>query len=526
MDMQKGTKEFGPFGNPDGSRADIEDVVQGFVNFGGSSEWGGLATTRDDFTARVIVGRKGSGKTVYLRRLQAYASDQPDVYADDIQQSLPTTENIIKFCQLHEASVLTEKWMLLWNKAVLRSISSHLLNSEKLNKNINRKRIETILEYGPIIRRFTTPVSIYSQISEIIQMYDTRAQFDRFLQDPRWPELEHRISELAKDCPPMCFYIDAVDEEFAHAPMYWHQCQKGLFYQTMRFLRDAKLGGRLHIVICIRDIVLSSIERSEHRTRYRKEPHIRILKWDKEAIRHFLNEKISRLDDRYFIGSPRDKNLVSWLGRAKIYNNVRNCDESLEDYLIRHTRLLPRDIVILGNSLCEVIEKSKKRDELDLVEKRIRDVVSKEARIFGDEQLIICGNHVASDQIPKSSALDGYSNIYTGNKEYLRGIAEDIKGVIKSIGKDHFTRSELDHARDNASGTFNNQSDLFSILWQNGLIGYIEYDSINNINRIKFRSEDSAEFGIPLKKEVYVFHSCLIDCVGIEPIEFPVTYDG
>ncbi len=41
--------------------------------------------------------------------------------------------------------------------------------------------------------------------------------------------------------------------------MYWRRCQKGLFYQTMRLLRDHRLGGRLHLVICIREIVMSSV---------------------------------------------------------------------------------------------------------------------------------------------------------------------------------------------------------------------------------------------------------------------------
>ena len=64
--------------------------------------------------------------------------------------------------------------------------------------------------------------------------------------------------------------------------MYWLKCQEGLFYQVMRMLRDHKLGGRLHVVICIRDIVMSSVYRSEHAPRYYNEPHIRVLNWDRD----------------------------------------------------------------------------------------------------------------------------------------------------------------------------------------------------------------------------------------------------
>ena len=44
--------------------------------------------------------------------------------------------------------------------------------------------------------------------------------------------------------PPIYFFIDSVDEEYASAPMFWLQCQKGLFFRTMRFLRDSQFGGR------------------------------------------------------------------------------------------------------------------------------------------------------------------------------------------------------------------------------------------------------------------------------------------
>ncbi|MGH3255540.1 MAG: serine/threonine-protein kinase [Streptosporangiaceae bacterium] len=63
----------GPFGNPDGSRADIEDVISEFVDFGGNPAYGHLATRANDSMVRVIVGKLGAGKTVYLRRLQEVA---------------------------------------------------------------------------------------------------------------------------------------------------------------------------------------------------------------------------------------------------------------------------------------------------------------------------------------------------------------------------------------------------------------------------------------------------------------------
>lgn len=403
-------KELKPFGNPDGSRADIAEITSNFIQFG-SEMWGGLATRRGDLTARVFAGKKGSGKTVYLRRMHAYAVKQGDLFADDIQQSLPTTKDIIKFCQLHDEQVLTEQWMLLWHRAFLRSIATHIVYNRKLrsifNKNslIEKYEIQKIddwfKEYSPLfLRNISTPLSVYSQVNEIIQKFQTQNQFSDYLNHPLWAELEYKIADAINFLPPICFYIDAVDEEYAHAPMYWQRCQKGLFYQTMRFLRDSRLGGRLHIVICIRDNVLSSVYRSEHKTRYIDEPHIRILNWNKEAIEYFLNQKIIGLDKKYFMTyKENEKNLQHWLGMTEIYNDSRGINEPINQYLIRHTRLIPRDIVQLGNSLCDGILKIKENDNINL-NSLIRQIVSDKAKIFGDEQLTICGNQLASQNIP------------------------------------------------------------------------------------------------------------------------------
>jgi len=53
-----------PFGNPDGSRSDIHEVVDNFIVFEDLPVTGGLGIRADDLSRRVIVGAKGSGKTV------------------------------------------------------------------------------------------------------------------------------------------------------------------------------------------------------------------------------------------------------------------------------------------------------------------------------------------------------------------------------------------------------------------------------------------------------------------------------
>ena len=101
--------------------------------------------------------------------------------------------------------------------------------------------------------------------ADVINAHQTPRQLNVTLNDPTWDDLEDAIADIVAHCPPIFFYLDAIDEEFAHAPMYWLRCQEGLFHEVMRLLRDHALGGRLHLVVCLRDIVMSSIcHRSEH----------------------------------------------------------------------------------------------------------------------------------------------------------------------------------------------------------------------------------------------------------------------
>jgi len=509
-----------PFGNPDGSRAAIEEILDGFVNFGNEAVWGGLAMSSDDRTVRVIVGRKGSGKTVYLRRLQAYATREPSLYADDIQQSLPQTESIVKFCQQFPPEILTEKWIELWRCAFLSSVVTHMLFHRELRDKVTAETAEALKrDYASILpATYKTPVSAYSQVTRIIDSNRTYNAINAHLSHDSWNQVEWLVGEELNRLPPLCFYIDAVDEDFENAPMYWLRCQLGLFYATMRMLRDTRLGNRLHIAICIRDIVLAAVLRSEHKTRYVRESHIRILKWNVPAIGHFLTQKILSLPTEYFMGNvqTKGKTLTTWLGKDVIRNTPRKIDEPVQQYLLRHTRLIPRDVITMGNALCEAIAQYKYFGGKDWSE-IVRKVVHENARVFGDEQLEICSKQISSDTMPSGAGRHRFSETYTGGSEYQQGVSGDMKQLIAGIGKDRFSRRELDAGRKIAAEIFGAECDPFAALWQNGLLGYVT--KVGKSERQIFFTEDRMdEFQVPTDKDQYVFHSCVIDSTGIKSV--------
>src|SRR5579863_5505830 len=502
----------GPFGNPDGSRADIEDLISEFVDFGGDPAYGHLATRANDSMVRIIVGKLGAGKTVYLRRLADFQAHQESVYADAPQQGLPKTEVVVKACQWFSDQVLVEKWMQIWDRAIMRSLTSHLLTRPELRQQVRDEQIEEIQgPYARLLDDFRRPRSIYSEVRDIINQRQTAHQLSTFLDDPLWDDLEDLLGEVLGRCKPVYFYLDALDEEFSHAPMYWLKCQEGLFYQVMRLLRDPRRGGRLHIVVCIRDIVMSSVSRSGHAPRYYNEPHIRVLTWDRNSLLYLLQRKLARLPPsllmrRAATGPP---SIGDWLGVSGQWPGPDG-EGPIEDYLLSHTRLIPRDIISLGNDLNEEVLRTKQAGLDGLPPAALQRVVQRGAKRFGDSQLAQCANQISSDLMPQGAALHDYSELFTSTQAYISGVQEDVRSFVRLIGVDRFSRADLEALQEVADLHFEKATDLASVLWQNGLLGYIDESG----RRRFYSMGDVEQFHFPPEVATYVLHPCLVHAVG------------
>ena len=502
----------GPFGNPDGSRADIEDLISEFVDFGGNPAYGHLATRANDSMVRVIVGKLGAGKTVYLRRLQNFQAHQDSVYADVPQQSLPKTEVVVKACQWFSDQVLVEKWMQIWERAIMRSLASHMLHRPELRAQMRDEQIDEIeRSYARLLDDPRRPRTIYSEVRDIINQRQTAHQLSTYLDDPLWDDLEDLLGEVVCRCKPVYFYLDALDEEFSHAPMYWLKCQEGLFYQVMRLLRDHKLGGRLHIVVCIRDIVMSSVYRSEHAPRYYNEPHIRVLTWDRSSLLYLLQKKLQRLPPSLLMrrATSGPPTIGDWLGVNGQWPGP-DSDGTIEDYLLSHTRLIPRDIISLGNELNEEVLRQKQAGHEGLPPAALQGVVQRCAKRFGDSQLAQCANQISSDLMPENAALHNYSELFTSTQAYISGVQEDVRSFVRMIGVDRFSRGDLAALQEVADLHFEKTTDLASVLWQNGLLGYIDESG----RRRFYSMGDVEEFHFPPEVGTYVLHPCLVYTVG------------
>ena len=87
---------------------------------------------------------------------------------------------------------------------------------------------------------------------------------------------------------------------------------------------------------------------------------------------------------------------------------------------------------------------------------------------------------------------------------------EDIRSFVRLIGVDRFSRGDLVVLQEVADLHFEKATDLSSVLWQNGLLGYVDEDG-----RRRFYSlGDVEQFHLPSEVGTYVLHPCLVHAVG------------
>jgi hypothetical protein len=305
-----------------------------------------------------------------------------------------------------------------------------------------------------------------------------------------------------------------VDEEFGHAPMHWLRCQEGLFYQVMRLLRDPRLGGRLHVVVSIRDIVMSTVYRSEHAPRYLNEPHIRLLSWDPDALLHLLRQKLERLPRTALMRlPPNGVSVRDWLGVATVADEWGGTDR-VEDYLLRHTRMIPRDVVSVGNALSREVLKHRKAGADRLPDAVLKDTVARCAKQFGDSQLAQCANQIAADLMPTNAGRYDFSGAFTGDQAYLATIVEDMRSFLRLVRSDVIPRGDLDSLKEIANPHFESATEISSVLWQNGLLGYVDEQGARRF----YALGDVEEFTLPPAVDNYVVHPVLARSVGLTSV--------
>jgi hypothetical protein len=510
----------GAFGDPDGRRADLSDFVD-ILELRKSPLY-----NSESHRVRIVVGRKGSGKTFYLKHLKAsleredntqhVVSEEPGTPL--IEESETTqlfgTRHVLRVSDWFQNSFLTEVWQQIWGRAIVLSVASHILNNKALSSHVSmRERLALRTDFLSIVGALSRDTrSPFTTARQLILGAKTGDQFIRTLDDPMWDDLESRVGSLLRSTPPIYVFIDAVDEDFTVAPMHWLRCQQGLFYETMRLMRHSRLGSQLHVIISVRDLVLYSVFRSEHASRYVGDPHVRVLGWGYESARSLLDAKIGQLEKDFWFGT-RPKSLPQWIGLSRVGNRIGSF-EDVYAYALRHTQCLPRDVVLFGNILGKALAEAARTGEA-FDELAYQSVVSDLARISGLQQIEIVANQIRADEMPAHASDHDYVDSFLTVPEYADTRASEVIDIISRCKSLRISGLEFLEMQQRGQADLR-APDLGSVLWQAGLLGYVDREA--SPNPIFFAVDRMGRLSIPKSAEQYVFHPSMREVAGLLPL--------
>jgi len=125
--------------------------------------------------------------------------------------------------------------------------------------------------------------------------------------------------------------------------------------------------------------------------------------------------------------------------------------------------------------------------------------------------------------MPRHAASQSYGDFYTSTDEYQRGIKETlIRFLHDDVLSDSLNEAYLGEIREKFDHELDIDTDLPSVLWQNGLLGFRGRNDPQS--RAHFYSAgDMDNFNLPTGKEEYVLHPCLIETDGIRSQRPPLV---
>ncbi|MFY0630781.1 MAG: hypothetical protein JXR05_10400 [Flavobacteriaceae bacterium] len=512
-----------PFGDADANNVNLDEIIRSFIPMNSKKKQFNEVFNP---STRVIFGKKGAGKTLYLRGIRNYLKniENPDsIYVTDIDNQPPDTELITKISSWYsdKPSLSDELWRKIWEVTIVQTTITHILYSKELSNNTPSIDKDFFLKkYKKILPKNKAPNNLFNQLTSVIEKFNSAQDLNHYLRSELWGSLLYDFNVLIKNNPPIYFFLDQLDDDFINSPHSWLSCQYGLFNTIFRFLRNNTFGRRLHIIVCLREFVYAYILNGQHGTKYLNDSKIVVLKWNQETSKYFLNKKVENLNKDFLIDPSGENSNQNFFGfdNVKCKRDKKLYDEKIEEYIVRHTQLMPRDIINIGNTFYEefnqVIEKP--------YDKCLKIAVRNTAKQIAFEQLKIASLFLSTKWMYNGVFEDDNVNIY--NEDYVvNSFRFNLEKLIKSIGKDRFTHKTLmNRVKDKKNYGFEKSERPFNSLFLSGLLGYVEEDESENEFEVFFSESRTSQYEIPLLKKKYVFHSCLIDYLNIKPIKKPV----
>jgi hypothetical protein len=369
-----------PLGEEDAAKR--EDVHAVFVDVRRLIPQSNLHTNEIN-SIKVVVGRKGSGKTHILRYIEETARETREVIFSALSDNTIPSRLESQFATNMDRPHARRRWSKFWRIIISLSVVTKFTSSRANNSmrgaaarfvydrgltpdrakpsewTVAQEQLaqyfESYLMPGSVfkfskLRGDRDPGSLMPFMFEGIQNLRT---FDDFIDYVDVVGLEADVASLAKFYKPFHVIIDGVDDVSWRQPRMWLDFQVGLF-DAVFFLHEAQRSSeQINVTVAIRNFIYLAAAESPHIDRVK---NLLSLNWTPESALQFLNSRLRQISTRGFEDATKlasERPLATWLGFDSIKAIRREQEEDVEGYFLRHTRLSPRNLIRLFNLLVQ-----------------------------------------------------------------------------------------------------------------------------------------------------------------------------
>jgi hypothetical protein len=469
---------------------------------------------------KIIVGRKGSGKTHILRLLEERGKKGRETIYCSLEGN-PILDMADRFRDQRSLEESIDIWCYLWRVAVAAAVLSRftvrnassaaqealqLANIDKADL-VQRWRMLCFAELAPI-----DPLEALGKLVETQQWSGGVLSLRTILS---LTDLEAELTQILHHHKPIHFLIDGLDEFASRDPRSWLEIQAALY--KLVFLRDlGRAQSRsVHLTISLRKYVYSaarSIDAQKDR-----EVGVYQLLWDIQTARKFMDRRLWKARKQLPGGASTtmDRPLATWLGVDTIVPPRRGRPEAIETYVLRHTRCTPRQIVTMVHAFSQWLSSEPGRQVDDDM---VRELVATQSRsnaelcleTAAEELLSLLGNPTG---IKRPAAFQ--------QRSLVAFVADQIQKVVMACGREIADRETLrtaaqEHLADLITGgeTPDIRDLAEDILWRSGVFAFPDRDSGGWTFTWSPRAQGMSS--VPQYVRTIGFHPSMIDLCDLE----------
>jgi hypothetical protein len=515
------------FGAPDAAHpepAETDDEQLSYMA-GAYIRVGPAHTARTRSAARVVYGRRGTGKSHRLKAMAAESIHRGGVATGPPDNDPPSTE-FVKDITMRAGTDAQDVWEALWTKAILLAGASQILSMHRGDRETQRlaATYRVLLDH-PEQPRWSrrTP---YSMANWLLSRYQTPTAIRTFSKKIEWSTFEDELALCLDVFSPVSFFLDGIDEAEHKDPVGWMACQQGLLEAVTRLASISK-WRHLRTVVAMRESQVNVLISGNNGEKWKDSPFLEHLVWDGVDCRRFLEAKIDRLDPAWLTDPKASDPMRRWLGVAEVRNEQLDVIEPAASYILRHTMLVPRDIVVMGN----------------VISRELRRLMPDHSASSDSRQAAIRrGVHIAAQQVANTAlgiaAVDMARAAYavvdsapsTSGDTVQSTLRKRLIALLGRVGSERPSRAEVQGLIQDLDDEFGAGvgSETFASLWRLRVLGVSTEDG----KGASFYGWSAFDTDALPVADVYVFHACVIDLCRVHDSEmtaigpFPVYPSG